>query len=100
MSHTPGPWLWRWKSGSLHQAGTDGYQYGLTVLCPVYEYDSGVDTQIKEADAHLIAAAPAMYAALKRCLNYIENTEGELGIKLESGDMARAALAAAEGRGE
>jgi len=33
-----------------------------------------------------------LVAALRACLNYIENTEGEFGIKLTCGDMARAAL--------
>lgn len=32
-------------------------------------------------------------AALEKALNYIENTESELGITLDCGDTARAALA-------
>ncbi len=63
--HTPGPWLWRGKSGSLHQAGTDGYIYGPAVLEPVYDYDSGVDTSVSDADANLIAAAPDLLQSLK-----------------------------------
>jgi hypothetical protein len=65
MPHTPGPWLWRNKSGSLHRAGEPPYTYGDTVLEPSYEYESGVDTTISEDDAALIAAAPDMLAALK-----------------------------------
>jgi len=34
----------------------------------------------------------AMQAALKRALNYIQNTEGELGITLDCGDAVRAVL--------
>ena len=30
-------------------------------------------------NAHLIAAAPDLYEALERCLNFIENTESEFG---------------------
>lgn len=41
---------------------------------------------------------PKLLAALKRTLRYVENTEGELGITLDSGDMARAAIAEVEGR--
>lgn len=50
----------------------------------------------QDANGHLIAAAPAMLEALKRCLNFIENTESEIGETLESGDMARSAIAKAE----
>ena len=49
------------------------------------------------ANARLIAAAPDMLAALEQCLNFIENTESELGIDLSSGFAARAAIAKARG---
>ena len=52
---------------------------------------------INSADARLIAAAPDMLAALQKTLNYLENTEGELGMTLDSADAARAAIAAATG---
>lgn len=58
-----------------------------------------VPNDVATANAKLIALAPRMAEeivrlreALRRCLNFIENTEGELGITLESGDIARAAL--------
>ena len=51
----------------------------------------------REANAHLIAAAPDLYEAIKSCLNFMENTESELGISLESADQARAALNKARG---
>lgn len=41
--------------------------------------------------------APDLLEALERTLNYIENTEGGLGITLECGDIARAAIAKAKG---
>ena len=62
--HTPGPWIWRGKSGSLHRVGEGPYAYGDCVLAPTYEYDAGVDIIVSEADARLIAAAPDMFAAL------------------------------------
>ena len=64
-THTPGPWAWRWKSGSLHRVGDDPYIYGDVVLTPTYEYDSGVDTVIGTADAALIKAAPDLFEALR-----------------------------------
>jgi len=53
--------------------------------------------EIVDANARLIAAAPGMYDALRKALNYLENTESELGIKLESADAVRAALSKATG---
>jgi hypothetical protein len=53
----------------------------------------------KESGAERVRqAAPELLAAAKRALNYIENTEGELGITLDSGNALRAAIAKAEGR--
>ena len=34
-----------------------------------------------------------LFAAARLALNYIENTESELGVKLTSGDALRAAIA-------
>jgi len=42
-------------------------------------------------------AAPELLAAAERALNFITNTEGEMGEALESGDMLRAAIAKARG---
>jgi len=76
-------------------------------LCVLYGFQDDVicdensvwgDQPIRDATAHLIAAAPEMYKALKSCLRFIENTECEIGEELMSGDLARAALAKAEGR--
>ncbi len=41
----------------------------------------------------LITENARLRAALEKALNYIENTESELGITLDCGDAARAALA-------
>ena len=40
-----------------------------------------------------VTGADELAEALAACLNFIENTESELGISLSSGDKARAALA-------
>lgn len=63
--HTPGPWRWNYRHGSLHQAGTPPYAYGATVLTADYEYDVGVETKVSDADRALIAAAPDLLDALK-----------------------------------
>jgi hypothetical protein len=51
----------------------------------------------EEALLAKMAAAEALYEALKRALNFIENTEDEWGMRLDSGDEARAALRLARG---
>ena len=65
MSHTPGPWRYRAKSGSIHLCGTDGRTYGKLVLAPQYEYDSGCDIKVSDDDLNLILAAPDLLEALK-----------------------------------
>ena len=65
IKHTPGPWVWRNKSGTLHRVGEAPYAYGDIVLAPDYEYDSGVDTKVSDADAALIAAAPDLLQSLR-----------------------------------
>ena len=49
------------------------------------------------ANAHLIAAAPTLYAAPELLLRDIEPMEQAAGVKTASGDAARAALAMARG---
>lgn len=46
-------------------------------------------------DACLIAAASELLASAKKALNFIENTESEMGETLGSGDALRAAIAKA-----
>ncbi len=45
------------------------------------------------ANAAVTAERDRMVEALRRCLNFIENTEGEHNVEFECGDLARAALA-------
>ena len=51
-----------------------------------------------EDNAHLVAAAPELLEALEKSMNFIANTESEIGDTLECGDMARAAIAKAKGK--
>jgi hypothetical protein len=112
--HTPGPWIYH---GSVHEIGTtyresdrlwagsvSPYQSSRPyrgTICHIQSCDhipNGISRDEARANARLIAAAPDMLDALRRCLNYIESTEGEFGIQMESGDIARAAIAKAEGK--
>jgi len=87
---TPGPWsYWRdsgFPQGVITQDRTKEY-----IAAPI-----GPDTV---ANAHLIAAAPNLYAALELLLRDIEPMEQAVGRKTASGDAARAALAMARGEG-
>jgi hypothetical protein len=67
-------------------------------VCFMATPGSNGDAKKIAADARLIAAAPDLLAAAKAALNFIANTEGELGITLNSGDLLRAALSKASGR--
>ena len=85
--HTPGPWR-DGQDGNCRVYGPDGQGEDSGLIAVVYK---------GRANARLIAAAPDLLDALFRTLNYIENTETELGILLGCGDAARAAIAKATG---
>ena len=91
---TPGPWRYDRTNGSpttgehMIAGAKPGY------LAEVRDCGSG-DVR---ANAHLIAAAPDMAEALEKALNFITNTESEMGETLPCGDAARAALAKARGQ--
>jgi hypothetical protein len=90
--HTPGPWRWHAEDGPQWFLGPGVLivEDGMTDGTP------GGDS-IDRANAHLIAAAPELLEALKRCQNFIANTEREMGETLECGETARAAIAKARG---
>jgi ABC-type transport system involved in cytochrome bd biosynthesis fused ATPase/permease subunit len=93
MAHTPAPWI-------ACNVGDYGDYDGrcrvilgddLRIAVTLGDHDEG------DANARLIAAAPCLLEALERCLNFIENTEGEMGETLPCGERARAAIARAKG---
>ena len=52
----------------------------------------------RDADtAQLLGSAAELVAAARKALNFIENTESEMGEPLNSGDALRAAIAKATG---
>ena len=101
---TPGPWAMetvRTSCGTCHRIGPfprpahaskpEGW------ACVYDDYPPGVGSPDLLANSHLIAAAPDLYSALEKALNFITNTESEMGETLPCGDAARAALAKARG---
>lgn len=98
---TPGPW-------KVHKSriGGDGFQYteviARTVIAKVHASRSGGDDEID--NAHLIAAAPDLYEALRMLLQSCEQLGGlclrttdEFETREGAMDAARAALKKARG---
>jgi hypothetical protein len=79
--HTPGPW--HWKARELRAPKS-------VVLRPENGRGELEGVMVSDADARLIAAAPALLAALKGVLRVADRKTAEF-------DAARAAIAAAEG---
>ena len=102
QKHTPGPW----QIKSQHEphliiANVDGETVaGVTSYS--FDFIASLEDEYGEmtsgANARLVLAAPELLEAAQRTLNSIANTEGELAMTLESGDMLRAAIAKATGR--
>lgn len=88
-THTPGPWLWRWESSSLHQVCTK-HRYGPVVLSPSYDYEDGQEIQVSDRDAALIASAPDLLVALEGILRVADCATVEFAV-------ASAAIAKARG---
>ena len=104
--HTPGPWVVRNRSDAMAEKFTverltnDGLR---SVICRINDMEvcpehGGTGS---EANAHLIAAAPAMYAALQKISDLYRKayeSDGEFFLdESEIGSLADAALAQAEG---
>lgn len=95
MAHTPGPWT---NDRGLVNGKETRARVGDGISIDIFDAAEWPADRKDEAlaNAALIAAAPDLLAAARSALNFIENTEGELGIKLDSGDALRAAIAKVE----
>ena len=95
--HTPGPWTVRYAK-NITAIGTTKGEMQLS-LHGVYDglKPLSVDVHEWQANANLIAAAPAMYEALKRIKVLMESGDIEGRDWVEYGHIINA-LAQAEGR--
>ena len=87
-THTPGPWT------AILSSGDESWMVAAEMpVARIPNYDDRA-----AANARLIAAAPALLAALQRCLPFVDRIRGMTG---GDGDLtaqnARAAIAAAKG---
>lgn len=93
--HTPGPWEVR-KYGS---GGIDVIDRNASTVAAIH-LDDG-DSDIYEADAHLIAAAPTMLAALEIALELLGNvtamTDSEADYLGQAENTISLAIAKAKG---
>jgi hypothetical protein len=105
---TPGPWRVGDQNGhcgiSIDEISEEGARVAtvyLGVVTTAVEWGEQhfalPENAEAVANARLIAAAPELVEALRRLLNFAENTESELGIELDSARNARALLARIEG---
>jgi hypothetical protein len=88
-AHTPGPW-------TINKHGKIVSPSGETIVVAGVRYATPSNPPC--GNAHLIAAAPDLLVALKKCLNFIENVDANFGTKISAADDARAAIARAEGK--
>jgi hypothetical protein len=93
MKHTPGPWSLSEKYHSVNVRAVDG---PYVADCNA---SAAIGWETKQANAHLISAAPDMLAALKTLDSIERGMQGwHEDAKAEAWAKARAAIAKAEGR--
>ena len=99
--HTPGPWCvkpYNWQRGnvSVFAPKYGRAPYGACVAyTPCSDGVGGADGAL--ANAHLIAAAPTMYEALKQIEPILARMYGPQAAELPPMQIVRAAIAKAEG---
>ena len=71
MAYTKGPWDWRGRGGQIWRRDENGKLAEL-VMCTTYEYDSGSDVEISEANAALILASPDLLEFVQQIFNGID----------------------------
>lgn len=90
-AHTPGPWMLAMHPGMPFIHANDNTESGIAEI-----FDSDfIDSDTKEANARLIAAAPDLLAALEQALAE-SGCDGDLCMH-QWHDAARAATARARG---
>lgn len=95
QKHTPGPWTAR-HVGGVGFPGQTGFAIDFNA-----DQEQVVDFVYEEPDAHLIAAAPDLLAALKYALDTLAHCSADKGfnsMQAKAARIANAAIEKAEGR--
>lgn len=100
MSHTPGPWgVEVYRGGLVVSNPAPGIEQIVCTVMSAWELfrDASHDTQIDtlEANAHLIAASPALLAACEQMLEEMLCQRSGEGAYRETLTLARAAIESA-----
>lgn len=88
---TPGPWLYRGKSNSVHESCST-HPFGHTI----FVFDD--DAPLRDPDLSLILAAPDLLEALEAILPFVPRTSASEGgaskysENVKAADMVRAAI--------
>lgn len=78
--HTTGPWRAERCDGGFRRFDTGDWQIvSDDLMCPALVWGGAGFEKIGEANARLIAAAPAMLAALQLALPHIDNADSPGG---------------------
>jgi hypothetical protein len=102
-THTPGPWKVTDEVYHEDEVAIHGGESGQQVICGVWpQGDDEAGNGERQANARLIAAAPAMHAALRKLIDVLGCDADEIqevygGLVALAADDAIAALALAEG---
>lgn len=91
MGHTPGPWVVVKPNADNPSRAMVGSAKGANI------YNAPL-TDETEANAHLIAAAPDMFAACEKALIALAPNDGYSGPGAEACKVLRAAIAKAKGQ--
>lgn len=102
MEYTKGEWeVTKWASHpNIHVSVEDGKGFRFIANCGNPKDDTLPTNPDAEANAHLIAAAPDMYEALKELIDHMTMTKGAFArpTLADVKRMADKALAKAEGK--
>lgn len=98
MTHTPGPWKVIDELKEVNAIGIYAKE-GAVLICELRDPEDAAEAERMLKNAPVIAAAPAMYEALKLALGKLENLSK---FSSEGGDFSfiRQAIIKAEGRTE
>ena len=95
MAHTQGPWVVKLKDHKWAIKGPDK-KHSPVALVEVEGFGMGPSMAVRKANAHLIAAAPDLLAALEDMLN-LTLDEDDIAV---SSRIAKARAAIAKAKGE